>query len=238
MDCPQFLATAIIFLATFIQSTFGFGAALVAMPLLTFVVGIQVATPLVGLIGITIGLLILRGSWRNVDFGATWRLIVASAVGVPLGLIILKVAPAEFVKMLLGSLVILFGLYRLIHPRLFFLHQQTWAYLFGFVAGVLGGAYNTPGPPVVIYGALRRWSPVDFRATLQGFFLPTGLLVITGHGLSGLWTAQVFQFYVVTVPFAVIGIYLGGILNRRFSPERFERILYVILILLGVALFL
>ena len=41
---------------------------------------------------------------------------------------------------------------------------------FGFFAGILGGAYNTNGPPVVIYGSLRKWSPATFRATLQGYF--------------------------------------------------------------------
>ena len=44
------------------------------------------------------------------------------------------------------------------------------AYLFGFVAGVLGAAYNTSGVVITIYATLRDWSPDRFRSTLQSYF--------------------------------------------------------------------
>ena len=59
------------------------------------------------------------------------------------------------------------------------------AWLFGFGAGVLGGAYGMNGPPLVAYGALRHWSPKRFRATLQGYFLPASLVGIAGSGPPG-----------------------------------------------------
>ena len=42
------------------------------------------------------------------------------------------------------------------------------------------------GPPLVIYGALRRWSPQYFRATLQGYFLPATLAGLIGYAATGL----------------------------------------------------
>jgi uncharacterized membrane protein YfcA len=116
------------------------------------------------------------------------------------------------------------------------LRNQHWAYLFGFVAGILGGAYNTNGPPVVVYGTLRRWPPVHFRATLQGYFLPTGFLILAGHALGGLWTRQVWQMYIFALPLIFVAIFFGGKVNKRIRPERFSQLLYIILIILGLLL--
>jgi uncharacterized membrane protein YfcA len=238
MDSPPLIlpVLTILFLSTLTRSTFGFGDALVAMPLLTLLIGIKIASPLVALFSTTIALVIVGGNWRSIDLKAAWRLILASLVGIPFGLMLLKLAPEAFVKGILGGLLILFGLYNLSRPVLPALDQPGWAYGFGFVAGVLGGAYNTNGPPVVIYGAMRRWLPTRFRATLQGYFVPTGGLIAISHGLGGLWSYEVLRLYLLALPLVLIAIFLGGKLNRRFPPGRFEKFLYLALILLGLLL--
>lgn len=80
----------IAFVSTLVRATFGFGNALVAMPLLAVTVGIRVATPLVALMAFTISLIILVKDWCNVDLGASWRLIFFSLLGIPFGLFLLK----------------------------------------------------------------------------------------------------------------------------------------------------
>jgi uncharacterized membrane protein YfcA len=231
-----FTVLLILFISTFTRSTLGFGDALIAMPLLTLVVGVQTATPLVAFMGTTIAATILWNNWRSVDVRAAWRLIVSSLVGIPFGLWLLTVAPGNVVKIILGVVLILFGGYNLLRPKLTMLRNQHWAYLFGFVAGILGGAYNTNGPPVVVYGTLRRWPPVHFRATLQGYFLPTGFLILAGHALGGLWTRQVWQMYIFALPLIFVAIFFGGKVNKRIRPERFSQLLYIILIILGLLL--
>ncbi|MBN1995087.1 MAG: sulfite exporter TauE/SafE family protein [Anaerolineae bacterium] len=230
------LTLAIIFMAALTRSTFGFGDALLAMPLLTLLVGVQTATPLMAFVGPTIASTIVWRHWRSIDFGATWHLIISTVLGIPVGIFVLKTAPEEIVKQMLGLLIILISLYNLIRPRLITLSQRRWAYLFGFVAGVIGSAYNTNGPPIVIYGVMRRWPPDRFRATLQGYFLPTGLLILAGHGLAGLWTLQVLQLYALALPFMVTAIFLGTKLNQRIPPHRFEKFIYAALLALGFLL--
>ena len=113
---------------------------------------------------------------------------------------------------------------------------RGWVYVFGFWGGLLGGAYNTNGPPVVLYGALRGWPPERFRATLQAYFLPANVLVWGGHGLSGLWTEEVIRLYLFALPLILLAIPLGTRLNRWMPTERFERLLYGALVLLGLLL--
>jgi uncharacterized membrane protein YfcA len=165
-----------------------------------------------------------------------WRLILASLAGIPVGLLLLTQAPENMVKGILGVCLILFGLYSLIRPALPSLYQSGWAYGFGFIAGVLGGAYNTNGPPIVTYGTLRRWPPDRFRATLQGYFIPTGGLIALSHGLAGLWTKEVLVYYLLAFPFVLAAIFLGGKLNGYIPADRFERLLNLALIGLGIML--
>ncbi|MFQ5856424.1 MAG: hypothetical protein ACE5LU_12350, partial [Anaerolineae bacterium] len=74
------------------------------------------------------------------------------------------------VKRLLGLILIAYACYTLAHPVTPRLSSRRWVYPVGFVAGCLGGAYNTPGPPVIVYGSLRQWPKQEFRAMLQAFF--------------------------------------------------------------------
>lgn len=73
----------------------------------------------------------------------------------------------------LGVVIVAYALYALFNPTLPELAQRSWAYGFGFAGGVLSGAYNTSGPPVVIYGTCRCWQPAEFKSNLQGYFLLT-----------------------------------------------------------------
>ena len=206
------------------------------MPLLIPLVGVQTATPLVAFMALTTTLMVLWNTWRSIDLRAARQLIVASAVGIPFGLYILTDAPQTLVSGILGMLLIAYGLYSLIRPELPTLTWSGRTYVLGFCAGLLGGAYNTNGPPVVLLGALMRWSPDRFRATIQGYFAVNGLLVLLLHGLSGLWTQQVLTLYAFALPLIPVAVFLGSKLNQRIPAERFERLLYGVLVGFGVLL--
>jgi uncharacterized membrane protein YfcA len=230
------LVLAILFLSTFIRSALGFGDALIAMPLLALVIGIQVATPLVAMGASTIAFIILLKSWRKVEIKAAWRLIIATWIGIPLGILFLKAAPEILVKSLLGILLMGFGAYNLFVPDLPKLLNEKWAFVTGLIAGILGGAYNTNGPPVVIYGILRRWDPEKFRATLQGYFLPTGLAILITHGVAGMWTTQVVRLYGYSIPIIIGAVLLGEKVNLLIPQGKFDKIIYGFLVVIGVFL--
>ena len=120
MDSTSLLITvlSILFISAFIRSALGFGDALIAMPLLVLAVGMQVTTPLVAFVGSTIAITILLRGWRSVDIKAAWRLIASSLVGIPIGLFFLRNTPEPTIKAILGILLIAFGLYNLLTPKL------------------------------------------------------------------------------------------------------------------------
>jgi len=235
-EIPILAAIAILFAAALVRGAFGFGDALIAMPLLALIVPMTVATPVVAFLGPTIALILLVRDWRHVELKSTIRLILSTLAGIPLGLFYLKRIDEHAMNLVLALIIILFSLYNLVRPGLLKLRTDKFAILFGFIAGILGAAYNTNGPPVVLYGTLRDWKPESFRATLQGYFLPTGGAILVGQGLAGLWTRPVITTTVYALPFILIAVILGTAIGRRIPASKFSRYVYGLLLVLGAVL--
>jgi uncharacterized membrane protein YfcA len=227
----------ILFVATLSRFTLGFGDALVGMPLLLLILSKDAASPLIALVILTVAGIMLATEWRNVHFQSAWRLVVPGLAGIYFGLNFLQHANEQLVNGVLGVVVILFAAYSLIGPRQFELKSENSAIVFGFLAGLLGGAYNTHAPPLVIYGTLRRWRVERFRATLQGYFLPAGVVVVAGHGWAGRFNNDaVIRYYLLSLPVIGITWFIGKRLNGRFEPESFMRLVNWVLIAVGAAL--
>ena len=227
------LFLTIIFAATFIRSTIGFGDALIAMPLLAMLIGLKTATPICTMLSTSIALLILIRTWKEIQFKSVWRLIAASAVGIPIGLFFLKGNYDYIMNIFLGILIIIFSLYRLFEPKLIQIKNPRVAYLFGFFGGLFGGAFNTSGPFVVVYATLKNWSPGKFRTTLQGYFLASNLIILSMHGASGLWTKKVFLLFTAALPILIITTILGGMLNHIIPKGKFDKLIYCFLLAIG-----
>ena len=165
------LVILILSVTAFVRSFIGFAQALLAMPLLVMIIGVETAASLVAFVSLTMALVMLMRSWHKVDIRATRRLTLSRIFGIPVGLVLLKALPESLIKDIVGIVLIAFGLYNLMGLQLPTIRRVWPAYLLGFVSGTLQGAYNSGGPPIVVYGELRGWSPERFRATLQSVFL-------------------------------------------------------------------
>jgi uncharacterized membrane protein YfcA len=215
---------------------FGFGDALIAMPLLAMVLGLKTATPLVALASFTIAIVILLTTWRSLKVGSASRLIIATLVGIPVGIALLKGVDERIMQTLLACVILLFAGFNLSSLAVPKLKTDKSSYLFGFVAGLLGGAYNTNGPPIVIFASMRDWPAAEFRATLQGYFFFTGFMLLGAHALGGLWNERVFTLYGLALPIIATSIWLGSRLHRKVSPERFRKAIHILLVLIATML--
>ena len=227
---------AVLFFASAIRSSLGFGEALVSVPLLALLMPVEVAAPLAVLVSITIALVAVLQDWRHVHLRSAGRLVLFTLGGIPLGLLLLKLAPEGVVKVVLGLVIAAFSVYSLAGGKQMKLGDDGSSWLFGFTAGILGGAYGMNGPPLAIYGSLRGWSPKQFRATLQGYFLPASLAGMCGYGIAGLWTTRVNHFYFWSLPAVVIATLLGRTINHRLHPHRFLWMVHGGLLVIGVVL--
>jgi hypothetical protein len=236
MDSTTLLVITIVFVGTLIRSSLGFGEALIAVPLLALVMPVQTAAPVAVLVSITIAVFILFQDWRKVHARSAGWLVLSTLFGIPLGLALLRTASEATVKAILGLVIVAFSVYALFNRHRHTLENDRLAWLFGFVAGILGGAYGMNGPPLAIYGSLRRWQPEFFRATLQAYFFPASVAGMVGYWLAGLWTPAVNRFYLVSLPGVALAVIAGRAINSRMHPHRFTSYVYAGLSVIGAVL--
>ncbi len=236
MNTSFLLIGGILFLSAFTQGLSGFGVALVAMALLPKIIGIKDAISLVALVAFIVDFSVLLRYWRSLQFKKVLPLIFASFVGVPLGIFLLRRADERLALAILGIVLVGYALYALSGLELPELKGRLWAYGTGFVGGLLGGAYNTPGPPIIMYASCKKWEPDVFKGNLQGFFLQNSIIVIIGHWLSGNFTADIWSLFWRGIPYLLVGIITGLAMDRWINPELFRKVVLVLLVVMGLRL--
>jgi uncharacterized protein len=196
-----------------------------------------VAVPVAALLSVVVAAGVLAQDARLVDRRSAAWLVATTAIGIPLGLLVLREVDDRVVKIALATVIMVFSAWSLVtRNKAHVGGSRAWLAGAGFTAGVLGGAYGMNGPPLVVYGTLRRWDPQQFRATLQAYFLPASLAGVVGYGASGLLTATVWRDLAWCVPGTIVALLIGRALNRRLETRTFVRWVHAGLIAVAIAL--
>jgi uncharacterized protein len=86
MDSTTLHVLLVVFFATVIRSTFGFGEALIAVPLLALRLPVEISAPLAVLLSITIAAVVVVQDWRKIHLRSTGWLLTPTFPGIPLGI--------------------------------------------------------------------------------------------------------------------------------------------------------
>ena len=228
------LVLLIIFATSIVQSVSGFGFALLAVPLMVFVIDLQSAVIISSFVGTLSNLL---QSWqlrRNIERAMTKRFLLATIIGSPVGLLLFVYANQSALKIVLG-ISILFGVF-VLSRGLELQHVSTlldWA--MGVLSGVLLMATSTNGPPLVFVLQARKIDPSTFRATLNVVFLVSGAFGLLMFGLAGEVLRSDVNMAAVSVPAMVLGITLGGAMRKHVRQKLFKKIVLALLAVGGVS---
>ncbi len=174
-------------LAGFVQGALGFGFGMVSMALLPLFITVKEATPLVVLFTLPIVLLVFCAHWRHCRWRDSWLLVIGTIIGIPLGVYLLAVAPADLMLRLLGIVLLLFAMQELWSSwrGTAKLRLAKWTGLpIGILSGMLSGAFSSGGPPVVAYVYSKSWSKEQIIAMLQLIFT-VGAVLRTAVMLQG-----------------------------------------------------
>ncbi|MCB1875277.1 MAG: sulfite exporter TauE/SafE family protein [Chromatiales bacterium] len=231
---PAVLAT--VALGGFIQGLAGFGAGLVAVPLLMLQLPAGVAVPMFSLLatlGSAMNVLHLR---HAVNFRPLLLLLGGYVIGAPLGLLYLTKASQTWVMAGLGAFLTLYALYALSgrRPDYRWLREQRLA--LGMCSGALGAAFSTNGPPVILHVAAQDWDTERQKAILSLYFLLSGLLTSAVHAIGGLLDQEVLLATAVAVLPLILGVSLGIAVYRRLSAHNYRRLTFLLVLTMGVLL--
>ena len=226
----------ILAVASFVFGLTGFGIGLVALALLPFFISPTTVVPLITLYCAAFALVMTIQLRRDVMLPQLVVLLIGTVCGAPIGVWMLEACPPSLLKRLIG--LILMGVVVIewadAYPEK--LSGCHWGLGAGALAGVLGGAIGTPGPPVILYAVAQGWSPRVMKAMLQAFFLVNQSVIVVHHWWAGLVTREVMWLACLYVVPSALGVTMGMHLFERIDQVRFRRLLFALLFALGLAM--
>lgn len=230
------IVIALMFMYTFVGVCAGFGGGLTTMPLITLLLPVKMAAPMSVIVGTATALYATWLSRKETDWKSAAVLIAFSLLGIPVGLYALSYLPDHIMKVGLGAFLIIYSFYSLFIPRLP-VYDKCWiAAPMGAVAGALGAAFSTNGPPVVIYGMLRNLGPAAFRGTLNAFFTANNIAIIGGLVTGGILTISTIKLVMFCIPTMILGSIVGQYVHKRIPVSVFRIMVFILLIASGAML--
>jgi len=239
MSHDPLLLGAIILFAAFVQGVIGFAFGMVLMSVLPHFLPVPAAVATTAACGLFVSGLIFWRYRRHVVWREVVPQLAGAAVGLPLGVLALKHLDADPCVRILGSSLVLYVLWS-VWPRRGGLDEATpvsraWAVPAGLLAGALGGAFATGGPPVIAYAGARRLAPAAFKAVLQAFFFTATAAHVGLLAGNGILTGGLLLDVLPFLPLIPVGVWLGGHASDRVNAHLFRRLVLVALLALGIS---
>jgi uncharacterized membrane protein YfcA len=228
-----FYICSVVFFAGFTQGLSGFGALLLTLPLLAIFLDIKIVIPLVALFGLTISIILMVQLRKHLNWKKVFPLFIGAMPGIPVGVFFLKRLDKGYIQWILGLVLICYSIYSLFFRSPNKGISRGWAYAFGFLAGCSGGAISSAGPPVIVYSSLQNWSKDEIKATLQGFFFASATIIVFFQAINGITTLTVLRYFLISLPFLVVGTYVGSFFYGKISREDYKRVMCMLLFFLG-----
>lgn len=230
--CYYFLSVCIAFI---VKGLAGFGDPLVSTPMLSLWLPNSIITP--GLSPVS-PILNAKMVWENrAHFSANVVLPISVFVllGVIPGTLLLKFGSPAILKVLLGLLIIGLGIEMLTrkaapdkkHNSII---RSAVSFCSGFTAGLFG--IN-----LLFLAYLERVSVKreEFRANVCFVFFLENIFRVGVYLVQGMFTKESLLLSAAALPAAVLGMRLGGALDRRLSDKLSRRCIIYIFILGGVS---
>jgi hypothetical protein len=209
----------------------GFGANLVALPMLAHVMSLRFAVPTLLVLDLLSASLLSARNRPLIDGGELRRLAPALLIGMGLGLLVLQRADEHWLLVLLGGFVGAMALWSLVGRAATGPAPPRWAWPAGLVGGVFSTLFGTGGPVYTLYLVRRIADNGRLRATIGAVILGSALVrlvLFTGSGF--LAQPGLPALAALLLPCALVGYLVGSRLHTRLPQAQVRRAIWLLLL--------
>jgi uncharacterized protein len=242
LSTSGFAFYAVVLLGAFmVRSAAGFGAGLIAIPMLALVLPVSTAVSLATVFTTLTSIQQVGREWRRIAWRQFILIFFYSMLGVGIGLYFITFLNETVMRHCLGIFMIVYSLYALRAvdtPRFL---PARWHAPVGAGVGIVGGLCSAlfgagAGPIYVVYFDILRLEKAVFRATMSAVVLLAGIARIAGYESAGFYGPSTFTLLAVGLPLVIAGSWLGDRVVYRLSARSFSRLVAGIMLLSGVTL--
>jgi uncharacterized membrane protein YfcA len=240
-DIATVLAGSVVFATFTLGMITGIGGAAVALPVVSLLLGVRLAVPLLVLCSFPLGILILVRDWRHIGWREYGCMLLHIAPLFPVGMLLFSALPEAQLKVALGLFSLGLGVHGLIRERRDMCPASatpTPGHRLGLLAGgLVHGAFGVGGPFIVLYASAALRDKTVFRATITMLWMTLNPVLMSRWAFSpSIWTDQLGSAAVRVAPFLLAAILLGQYLHGCVKPLLFRLLVYGLLAASGVAM--
>ncbi|MGB0505621.1 MAG: sulfite exporter TauE/SafE family protein [Pikeienuella sp.] len=178
-----------------------------------------------------------QGEWM-VAIHRFWPLAVVTGATIYVTSLQAVNLSVTFILMVMGAGIALFSLTSLVKEPPFV--PDRWEVpgqvISGTACGVLGGLTGVWSPPMLIFLMMRRLEKEEF-VRVMGLLLFMGAWpLLGGYAQSGLMTGELFLVSCLLLVPTFAGYALGERVRRRLDPARFQKVVLIFFLLMGLNL--
>ena len=161
----------------------------------------------------------------------------AALLSITVAVYFASVVSADIFQILIGSALVGLSIFFLFFSQKIKM-KPTIAngLLAGALGGTLGGLFSTGGPPAVLYLTNATPDKYIYFATIQFYFCITNLYATSVRAINGMVTLDVLLYAAVGMIGCLTGDFLGRKVFDRLDSQKIKRIIYIGMIISGIAM--
>ncbi len=238
-DTANWIVFCLVFvLAHLVQGITGFGAVVLTLSVLAFLFPVKLLVPVLVLVSLAqVAWFALVGR-RNIHWGHAKTILFLSLAGLPLGYLVYRFLPSGVLKIALGVFVVLVAASNLTGMRIKIRVPEFFNYLLNLLGGFFQGALAAGGPLLIIYAARVLDDKAAFRATLAIVWIVLNSILCITYLATGGFIESMLPLVGLGIPCMVLGTVLGMLVHARIPQKPFRILVFVLLLISGLALLL
>lgn len=217
-----------VFIAALVQSTLGFGFALISVPILGLFLPLHQAISVTFIIGTLINLFIFQAHRTHVDFSKIKYLLLCAVLGTSFAGIFLQQVKVHTIEFIVYLTILFMSLYMLSGLNIKIKNHQIAQVSTGFFAGIVNTLAAVSGPIVVLYLQNIGLKKREFLGSVS--IILTALNVLSIILLLKLYGTEIFidgWLLLIMAGFVPLTIYIGKRIITKINEQLFSRIVII-----------
>ena len=212
-------------------------ASILAVPIMSLTMNPSVAAGILLPILLIMDFIAIYFYWKKWDLKIVKIILPSAFLGIIIGGFTFKFINPENIKIIIGSICILFIVFKIFNKSNFFFkptkHKgRFWSLITGYTSCII----HAGGQPISFYLLPLKLNKTTYVATATLVFLYVNLFKLIPYYFLDLLVITNLKISLLLSPLAPISIYFGYYLHKKFNEEIFYLLIYILLGVSGLKL--
>lgn len=242
MQKTDFIILLFCAIAAILHGMSGFGFPMLSTAAVAMLYPLSTAVALVLIPCLLLNIYMLRGDATQSIFSSLygyckkyWGLIFSALIGSYLGVSLLLILNEGYLKLAMGVLILLYVADQFRQRPLQISASLKNMLIFGFLAGVIGGATNAMAPFLMMYLLSTQHSKTDIVVISNLNFIVSKLIQLAVlYPVIQQFSSTQFKVLALICLISVAMVYVGSLIRKNISQAVFKHIVFTLLSFMAI----